>query len=93
MNRLGEGGNYVCCLVIVAIFIELGGGERWGGWKVLIRDLIPSYSIKITYLFQPLLSARGNISNSRVMFYNETPCLLRRECFNKDLSVVTPVSY
>ena len=28
VNRLGEGGNYVCCLVIVVIFIGLRGSKR-----------------------------------------------------------------
>ena len=27
VNRLGVGGNYVCCLVIVVIFMGLGGAK------------------------------------------------------------------
>ena len=37
------------------------------------------------------LSARGNIWNSNAAFYNKTTCLLREGCFNRDLSVITPV--
>ena len=40
---------------------------------------------------KPFLFARGNIWSSRVVFYNKTTCLLRCECFNRDLWVVTPV--
>ena len=32
------------------------------------------------------LSVRGNIWNSKVVLYNKTTCLLRRGCFNRDLS-------
>ena len=37
------------------------------------------------------LSARGNIRNSNVDFYNKTTCWLRRGCFNKYMSVAKPV--
>ena len=37
------------------------------------------------------LSARGNIFNSKVAFYNKTTCLLRQGCCNRELSVVTSV--
>ena len=40
---------------------------------------------------KPVLSARGNILNSKVVFYNKTTCLLSRRCFSRDLWVVTPV--
>ena len=33
VNRLGVGENYVCCLVIVVIFIGLRGSKRKGGLK------------------------------------------------------------
>ena len=36
------------------------------------------------------LFARGNIWNFKVAFYNKSTCLLRHECFKRDLSVVTP---
>ena len=39
------------------------------------------------------LSARGNILNSNVAFYNITTCLLRHRCFNRYVSVVTPAQY
>ena len=28
VKRLGAGGNYVCCFVIVVIFMGLGGAKR-----------------------------------------------------------------
>ena len=28
VKRLGVGGNYVCCFVIVVIFMGLGGAKR-----------------------------------------------------------------
>ena len=31
VNRLGIGGNYVCCLVIVVMFMGLGGAKRLEG--------------------------------------------------------------
>ena len=31
------------------------------------------------------------ISSPNVAFYNKTTCLLRRGCFSRDISVVTPV--
>ena len=34
------------------------------------------------------LSARGNIWNSKVMFYNKTTCLLRGRCFNRNLELL-----
>ena len=33
VNKLGVGGNYVWCFVIVAIFMGLGGTKRWGCLK------------------------------------------------------------
>ena len=42
---------------------------------------------------KPFLSARRNIWNSNGAFYNKTNCLLRRGCFNRYLSVVTPVNW
>ena len=33
VNRLVVEENYVCCFVIVAIFLELGGTKRYGGLK------------------------------------------------------------
>ena len=38
-------------------------------------------------------SPRGNIWNFSTWFCNKTTCLLRRGCFNKCLSVATPVEY
>ena len=34
VNRLGVGGNYVCYLVIVVIFMGYGGAKR--GFKVIV---------------------------------------------------------
>ena len=31
MNRLEVGGNYVCCLVIVVVFMGIGGAKRGRG--------------------------------------------------------------
>ena len=28
VNRLGVGGNYVCCVVVFVIFMGLGGAKR-----------------------------------------------------------------
>ena len=45
---------------------------------------------------KPFLSARGNIWNSKAVFYNKTTCLLRCGCFNRDyellllFSIMTP---
>ena len=39
LGRLGVGGNYLWCLVIVVTFMEHGGAKRlggWGGFKVII---------------------------------------------------------
>ena len=30
MSRLKLGGNYVCCVIIVVIFMGLGGAKRQG---------------------------------------------------------------
>ena len=40
-----------------------------------------------------LLSVSGNIWKNKAEFYNKTTCLLRRGCFNRDISVVTPLLY
>ena len=37
MEELAEGGNFVCCLIIVVIFMELGGTYRLGeDFKLII---------------------------------------------------------
>ena len=40
-----------------------------------------------------LLSVSGNIWKNKAEFYNKTTCLLKRGCFNRDISVVTPLLY
>ena len=51
-NRLGVGGNYVCCLVIVVIFIRFRGSKRsvWvgggGGLKSSYGDRLKEGSHK-----------------------------------------------
>ena len=67
VNRLGVGGNYVCCLVIVVIYMTLGE-KRGGAGGRFIGELIPSYSFKITYLFQPLLVKKIFDDKHRITF-------------------------
>ena len=40
VNRLGIGENYVCYLVIVVIFMGLGGAElgKFIAWREAVRD-------------------------------------------------------
>ena len=38
MNRLEVRGNYVCCLVIIVIFIGLGGAKGRGFKVIVLRE-------------------------------------------------------
>ena len=46
VNRLGVEENYVCCFVIVVIFLELGGTKRYGGLKSSYRVLISTTQLR-----------------------------------------------
>ena len=40
-----------------------------------------------------LLSVSGSIWKNKAEFYHKTACLLRHGCFNRNISVVTPLLY